>query len=43
VAAWSLVHGVATLYLGGNLPPELGDEPEAIARDAARFLFARAG
>jgi AcrR family transcriptional regulator len=42
VAAWSLVHGVATLYLGGNLPPALGDDPETIARDAARFLFAPA-
>jgi AcrR family transcriptional regulator len=43
VAAWSLVHGVATLYLGGNLPPALGDDPETIARDAARFLFAPRG
>ena len=43
VAAWSLVHGLATLYLGRNLPPALGDDPEAIARDAARFLFAPAG
>jgi AcrR family transcriptional regulator len=43
VAAWSLVHGLATLYLGGNLPPALGDDPETIARDAARFLFAPAG
>jgi AcrR family transcriptional regulator len=43
VAAWSLVHGLATLYLGGNLPPALGDDPETIARDAARFLFASAG
>jgi AcrR family transcriptional regulator len=42
VAAWSLVHGLATLYLSGNLPPALGDDPEAIARDAARFLFAPA-
>ena len=43
VAAWSLVHGLATLYLGGNLPQALGDDPETIARDAARFLFAPAG
>jgi AcrR family transcriptional regulator len=41
IAAWSLVHGLATLYLGGNLPSALGDDPEVIARDVARFLFAR--
>jgi hypothetical protein len=23
VAAWSLVHGLATLWLDGNLPPSL--------------------
>jgi hypothetical protein len=39
VAAWSLVHGLATLWLDGNLPPQLGDDPERIARDAARHLF----
>jgi AcrR family transcriptional regulator len=39
VAAWSLVHGLATLWLNGNLPPQLGDDPERIARDAARHLF----
>lgn len=39
VAAWSLVHGLATLWLGGNLPQELGDDPEAIARSAAGYLF----
>jgi AcrR family transcriptional regulator len=43
VAAWSLVHGLATLYLGRNLPPALGDDAESIARDAARFLFAPTG
>lgn len=32
VASWSLVHGLATLYLNGALPPELGDDPEEIAR-----------
>ena len=32
VAAWSLVHGLATLYLNGALPPELGEDPEQIAR-----------
>jgi AcrR family transcriptional regulator len=39
VAAWALVHGLATLYLGGNLPPSLGDDPEAIAREIAVNLF----
>ena len=39
VAAWALVHGLATLYLGGNLPPALGDDPEAITRAIAIHLF----
>jgi AcrR family transcriptional regulator len=39
VAAWSLVHGLATLWLNHNLPPQLGDDPEQIARDVARYLF----
>jgi AcrR family transcriptional regulator len=39
VAAWALVHGLATLYLGGNLPPTLGDDAEAIAREIAVHLF----
>jgi AcrR family transcriptional regulator len=39
VAAWSLVHGLATLYLGGNLPPQLGDDPDQIARAIAAYLF----
>ncbi len=41
VAAWALVHGLATLYLDGNLPPALGDDPEAIAREIAVHLFPR--
>ena len=41
VAGWALVHGLATLYLGGNLPPALGDDPEAIARSSASLLFGR--
>ena len=41
VAAWSLVHGLATLWLNGNLPARLGDDPEAITRRVARFLRAR--
>jgi AcrR family transcriptional regulator len=39
VAAWSLVHGLATLWLNQNLPPQLGDDPEQIAREVARYLF----
>src|SRR5215216_1788336 len=39
IAAWSLVHGLATLWLGQNLPPQLGDDPEQITRDVARYLF----
>ena len=39
VAAWSLVHGLATLWLNQNLPPELGDDPEQITREVARYLF----
>jgi AcrR family transcriptional regulator len=39
VAAWSLVHGLATLWLNHNLPPQLGDDPEQITRQVARHLF----
>jgi AcrR family transcriptional regulator len=39
VAAWSLVHGLATLWLNHNLPPQLGDDPEQITRQVARYLF----
>lgn len=38
VAAWSIVHGVATLWLNGNLPPQLGDNPEEITRVVAAHL-----
>jgi hypothetical protein len=31
IAAWSLVHGLATLWLTGNIPLELGP-PDALAR-----------
>jgi AcrR family transcriptional regulator len=39
VAAWSLVHGLATLWLNQNLPPQLGDDPKEITREVARYLF----
>ena len=38
VAAWSLVHGIATLWLNDNLPPQLGDDPEEITRLVAAHL-----
>jgi AcrR family transcriptional regulator len=41
LAAWSIVHGFAALWLGGALPPELGDDPAAAARGVIRLLFAR--
>lgn len=37
LAAWSLVHGLATLHLTGNLPP--GADVEGLARSAAGQLF----
>jgi hypothetical protein len=39
VAAWSLAHGLATLWLNHNLPPQLGDDPEQLTREVARYLF----
>jgi AcrR family transcriptional regulator len=38
VAAWAIVHGIATLWLNGNLPKALGSDPEAIARAIAAHL-----
>jgi AcrR family transcriptional regulator len=42
-AAWSIVHGLATLWLSGNLPPALGDDPEAVTRSVAARLQLPAG
>jgi AcrR family transcriptional regulator len=39
VAAWSLVHGFATLWLDGDLPVTLGTDPEAAVRLVAAHLF----
>ncbi|MGH3433769.1 MAG: TetR-like C-terminal domain-containing protein, partial [Thermocrispum sp.] len=39
VAAWSLMHGFATLWLNGALPDELGEDPVAAARSVAEVLF----
>jgi AcrR family transcriptional regulator len=41
LAAWSIVHGFATLWLGGALPPEVGTDPEAAGRAVIRHLFDR--
>ena len=38
VAAWSIVHGLATLWLNGNLPAQLGDDPGEITRVVAAHL-----
>lgn len=38
VAGWSIVHGLAQLWISGNLPAVLGDDPEAITRRVARLL-----
>jgi AcrR family transcriptional regulator len=39
VAAWSIVHGFAALWVSGVLPPDLGDDPAAAARSVIRLLF----
>ena len=38
-AAWSLVHGFATLWLNKVLPPTLREDPDHVARSIARLLF----
>jgi AcrR family transcriptional regulator len=43
LAAWSLVHGFATLWLSGNLPAGLPDDPREAARHVASVLFAGRG
>lgn len=39
VAAWSIVHGFATLWLNGDLPAHAGRDPEGEIRAAAAYLF----
>lgn len=39
IAAWSIVHGFAELWLSGALPDDLGDDPEEAARPVIRLLF----
>ncbi|MEH0935233.1 TetR/AcrR family transcriptional regulator [Micromonospora psammae] len=40
LAAWSIVHGFATLWLAGALPERVGDDPREAARAVIRRLFA---
>jgi AcrR family transcriptional regulator len=42
LAAWSLVHGLAQLWLGGALRTEDGEDLAATVRAVARFLFDKA-
>ena len=39
LAGWSLMHGVAWLWLNRALPDQLGDDPEQIARTLGNYLF----
>lgn len=39
LAAWSIVHGFATLWLAGALPPRVGPDHEAAARMVISRLF----
>lgn len=39
LAAWTMVHGFATLWLSGSFPRTLGDDPEEVSRAVARVLF----
>lgn len=39
LAAWSIVHGFAHLWLSGALPADLGDDPVAAAAPVIEHLF----
>lgn len=39
VAGWAMVHGLATLWRDGNLPPDLGTDPIAITERLGSYLF----
>lgn len=39
LAAWSLVHGLATLWLNDALPAQVGSDPDEVTRTLARHLF----
>lgn len=38
VTGWALVHGIATLWRDGNLPPDLRD-PVSLAQEVGPYLF----
>lgn len=40
-AGWAFVHGIATLWRNGNLPPGLADDPVALTERLTTFLFQR--
>ena len=39
LAAWSLVHGLASLLASGALPPEIGSDPAEVTRRVAGYLY----
>lgn len=39
MAGWAIMHGLATLWLNGNVPPELGRDPVELARRIGQYLF----
>lgn len=39
IAAWSIAHGFAQLWLSGALPDDIGETPEQAARPVLRMLF----
>jgi hypothetical protein len=39
IAAWSIAHGFAQLWLSGALPDEIGQTPEQAARPVLQMLF----
>lgn len=39
LAAWSIAHGFAGLWLSGALPPDVGPDPETAARPVLAKLF----
>jgi hypothetical protein len=41
IAAWSVAHGFAELWLSGALPEDIGDSPGEAARSVLSTLFDR--
>lgn len=39
IAAWSIAHGFASLWLSGALPDDIGDSPENIGRSVLHLAF----